>query len=92
MRCYSGQRRFYVGVDLYARTLYIHVLDHQGKTVFEQNLPADPDAILDALAPFYDEQIAGPHAGDRMSGDTDTWSHRPTDAARRTLHPRPRRR
>jgi transposase len=59
MRCYSGQHRFYVGVDLHARTLYTHVLDHTGQTVFEKNLPADPNAFLDAVKPFRTDLVVG---------------------------------
>ncbi|HJZ94064.1 MAG TPA: transposase [Gemmataceae bacterium] len=59
MRCYSGQHRFYVGVDLHARTMYIHVLDHTGKTVFDKNLPADPQAFLEAIAPFRPNLVVG---------------------------------
>jgi transposase len=59
MRCYSGQHRFYAGVDLHARTMYTHVLDAAGKTVFEQDLPTDPDVFLDALAPFRDGLVVG---------------------------------
>jgi transposase len=59
MRCYAGQHRFYCGVDLHARTMYTHVLDHAGKTVFERDLPTDPDVFLDALAPFRDGLVVG---------------------------------
>src|SRR5262245_21537250 len=59
MRCYSGQHRFYVGVDLHARTMYTHVLDANGQTVFDKNLPAQPDAFLDALAPFRPDLVVG---------------------------------
>src|SRR4029078_5035100 len=58
-RCYTGQHRFYCGVDLHARTMYTHVLDASGKTVFERDLPADPDAFLDALAPFRPDLVVG---------------------------------
>jgi transposase len=58
-RCYTGQHRFYCGVDLHARTMYTHVLDAGGKTVFERDLPADPDAFLDALAPFRPDLVVG---------------------------------
>ena len=47
MNLYTGQHRFYCGVDLHARTMFTHVLDHKGKTVFEQDLPADPAAFLE---------------------------------------------
>ena len=36
MRCYTGQHQFYAGIDLHARTMYTHVLDQKGKTVFEK--------------------------------------------------------
>jgi hypothetical protein len=59
MRCYSGRHRFYVGVDLHARTMFTHVLDARGKTVFERDLPTDPDAFLGAIAPFRPELVVG---------------------------------
>jgi transposase len=59
MRCYTGQHRFYAGVDLHARTLYVHVLDDHGQTVFERDLPARPDTFLEAIAPFRDGLVVG---------------------------------
>jgi transposase len=54
MRFYNQQHRFYAGVDLHARTLYLCVLDQAGTTVFHQNLKADPATFLQAVAPFRD--------------------------------------
>jgi len=59
MRYYTQQHRFYAGGDLHARTLYLHVLDADGRTVFDQNLPARPDAFLAAVAPFRDGLVVG---------------------------------
>jgi transposase len=59
VRFYTQQHRFYCGGDLPARTLYLHVLDAEGKTRFEQNLPARPDAFLDAVKPFRDGLVVG---------------------------------
>jgi transposase len=59
MRCYTGQHRFYAGIDLHARSMYIHILDHQGKTVLERELPAEPQAFLDAMKPFRDGLVVG---------------------------------
>jgi transposase len=59
MRCYTGQHRFYCGVDLHARTLFVHVLDARGKTVFEQDLPANPEAFLRALQPYRKDLVVG---------------------------------
>jgi hypothetical protein len=38
MRCYTNQHRFYAGVDLHARSMFTHVLDANGKTVFAKDL------------------------------------------------------
>jgi transposase len=56
MRFYQHhlQHRFYCGVDLHARCMYLCVLDQSGHTVLHQNYPADAGAFLDAVAPFRD--------------------------------------
>ena len=59
MRYYTGQHRFYAGVDLHARTMYTHVLDAQGKTVFAKDLPTDPAVFLAALEPFRPDLVVG---------------------------------
>jgi len=51
MRLYTGQHQFYRGVDLHARTIYTRVLDARGRTVLDRDLPASPDAFLDAVQP-----------------------------------------
>jgi transposase len=54
MRFYHQQHRFYCGVDLHARTMYLVILDHAGQVVYDKNLAASPDAFLAAIAPFRD--------------------------------------
>jgi transposase len=54
MRFYNQQHRFYCGVDLHARTMYLCILDQAGQVVLDRNLPAKPDAFLRAIAPFHD--------------------------------------
>ena len=44
--------RFYCGVDLHARAIFLVVLDADGQTRFARNLPANPDAFLHAVEPF----------------------------------------
>jgi transposase len=56
---YNQQHKFYCGVDLHARTMFAHVLDHKGKTVFEQDLPAGPDEFLHAIKPFRKNIVVG---------------------------------
>ncbi len=59
MRLDTGQHRFYAGIDLHARSLYAHVLDDRGRTVFDRDLAASPDAFLDAVTPFRDDLVVG---------------------------------
>src|SRR5262245_48743641 len=59
MRFYTQQHRFYAGGDLHARTLYLHVLDADGRTRLDRNLSARPDAFLDAVAPFREDLVVG---------------------------------
>ena len=56
---YSRQHRFYCGVDLHARSMFTHVLDHKGKTVFEQDLPADSAVFLKAVKPYRKDLVVG---------------------------------
>jgi len=59
MRFYTQQHRFYCGVDLHARTMYLCILDALGQVVFDRNLPANPDCFLRAIQPFRDGLVVG---------------------------------
>ena len=59
MRFYKHTHAFYAGVDLHARSMFTHILDHEGKTVFEANLPASPDAFRNAIAPYRAGLVVG---------------------------------
>ncbi len=59
MRNYNQRHSYYCGVDLHARSLYVHVVDDTGKTRLEQNLPARPATFLDAIKPYRDGLVVG---------------------------------
>ena len=59
MRFYNHSHAFYAGVDLHARSMFTHILDHEGNTVFEADLPASPDAFRNAIAPFRAGLVVG---------------------------------
>ena len=54
MRFYNQPHRFYCGIDLHARTMYLCILDPNGQPPSTRTSPPNPDAFLDALAPFRD--------------------------------------
>ena len=59
MRFYNHPHQYYCGGDLHARTLFLHILDAQGQTRYEKNLPANPQAFLEAVAPFREGLVVG---------------------------------
>src|SRR5262245_18209360 len=57
MRFYKQPHRFYCGIDLHARTLYLCVFDLAGHKLLHKEVPSNPHALLDALAPFRDNLV-----------------------------------
>ena len=61
MRFYTNQHPCYCGIDLHARPMYVCILSQDGEVVLHRNMPASPDALLKAIAPYRDNMvIAGP--------------------------------
>ena len=57
MRFYTNQHKFYCGIDLHARTLYLCILDQKGKIVLHRDIKTDPDIFLKAIAAFRDDIV-----------------------------------
>jgi len=60
MRFYTGQHRYYCGIDLHARTMYLCILDHEsGKILLHRNLRSEPEAFLRTIEPYRDGLVVG---------------------------------
>jgi hypothetical protein len=59
MRFCDQQHQYYCGVDLHARSMYLHILDADKRTLLDEDLPADPAAFLDAVAPYREGLVVG---------------------------------
>jgi len=57
MRFYNGQHRYWCGIDLHARTMYVCILDSTGQVRVHRNLKADPGVFLEAIAPYRDDLV-----------------------------------
>ena len=57
MRFYNTNHKQYCGIDLHAKSMYLCVLSHDGKTLLHKNLPTDPDVFLNAIAPFREDLV-----------------------------------
>ena len=54
MKFYTKQHKYYCGIDLHARSLYVCILDSDGQVVYHKNTKAEPDALERAISPFLD--------------------------------------
>ena len=52
MRLYTNQHRYYCGIDLHARTMYVCVLDQAGTAIIHRNLATTREAFEGAVGPL----------------------------------------
>ena len=57
MRFCTKQHKYYCGIDLHARSIYICILDQEGETVVHRNSKATPEAFLRAVAPYREDIV-----------------------------------
>jgi len=57
MKFYTGQHKFYCGVDLHARTMFLCVLDERGYPLLERNIKTDPELFLKTVAPYREDLV-----------------------------------
>ncbi|MBI5675788.1 MAG: hypothetical protein HZC48_08210 [Nitrospirae bacterium] len=49
MKFYVKQHKYYCGVDLHARSLYVCIIDKEGSIVKHKNIEATPEAFLNII-------------------------------------------
>ncbi len=57
MRFYKSQHRWYCGIDLHARTMYLCVLDAVGNKVLHRNMRNDAAYFLKLLVPYREDLV-----------------------------------
>ena len=57
MRFYTQSHRYYCGIDLHARWMYLCILDPQGEVLLHRNLRACPEAFLKAVEPYRQDLV-----------------------------------
>jgi transposase len=57
MLFYTKPHKFYCGIDLHARTMYLCVLNHEGDVLFHRNMKAAPEPFLKAIAPYREDLV-----------------------------------
>ena len=57
MRFYNRQHRFYCGIDLHARTMFVVIMDQAGSILLERNVKTNPKVFLSLLAPYREDVV-----------------------------------
>ena len=57
MKFYTKQHKFYCGIDLHARSMYICILDSKSQVKFHKNVKTSPEALMQALRPYLDNLV-----------------------------------
>ena len=57
MRFYTKQHKFYCGIDLHAKTMYLCILTQEGKIVLHRDIKTDPDVFMKTIAPYREDIV-----------------------------------
>jgi len=57
MRFYTKQHKFYCGIDLHARKMYLCILDETGEVRLHQNIKTDREVFLKVIEPFREGMV-----------------------------------
>ena len=59
MRFYNQQHKYYCGIDLHARKMYVCILDQKGKMKVHKNINTDPELFFELIFPYIDDIVVG---------------------------------
>src|SRR5918992_1583498 len=57
MKFYTQQHKFYCGIDLHARTMYVCVLNQAGEVLLHRDMKAAPEPFLKAIASYREDLV-----------------------------------
>jgi len=57
MRFYNTTHHHYCGIDLHAKTMYVCIINRDGKTVLHCNMKSDPVRLANAIEPYRDDLV-----------------------------------
>jgi transposase len=59
MRFYNQQHKYYCGIDLHARKMYVCIIDAKGKKRVHQNIKTKPVVLFELIFPYLDNIAIG---------------------------------
>ena|GEM_PF-1087526 len=59
MKFYTGNHKYYCGIDLHARKMYVCILNNSGKIVMHKNIKTDPEIFFELIFPYLEDIVVG---------------------------------
>ena len=59
MRFYTNSHKYYCGIDLHTKMMYVCILNNQGKVLVHRNIPTDGAKCLKFIAPYREDLVVG---------------------------------
>ena len=59
MKFYNQQHKYYCGIDLHARKMYVYILNQKGKTMVHENIKTDPELFFELVFPYLEDLVVG---------------------------------
>jgi transposase len=59
MRFYTKQHKFYCGIDLHTKNMYLCILDDTGEIRLHRNIKTDREVFLEVIKPFREDIVVG---------------------------------
>jgi transposase len=57
MRFYNKQHKYYCGIDLHARTMYLCIMNQEGDILFHRNRKTNSEAFLKTITPYREDIV-----------------------------------
>ena len=59
MEFYHKERRYYCGIDLHEKTMYVCIVDQSGKIRYHKNIKTSREEFMAVVAPYRDDICVG---------------------------------
>src|SRR3990170_1946384 len=57
MKFYTKQHKFYCGIDLHAKSMYVCIMNQDGEIVIHRNIRTNPEVFLKTIAPYREDIV-----------------------------------
>ena len=57
MKFYTKQHKFYCGIDLHAKTMYLCIIDQKGDILLHRNIKTNPDIFLKTITKYREDIV-----------------------------------